>query len=42
MCEQLDAIGKGLDEVLEKQKDIVTAVQEIIDEIKDTGYILDD
>jgi len=31
MCEQLDVIGKGLNDVIEKQKDIVIAVEKIID-----------
>jgi len=31
ICEQLDVIGKGLNDVIEKQKDIVIAVEKIID-----------
>jgi len=41
ICERLDVIGKGLDEVLEKQKDIVIAVEKIIDKTKDSSCILD-
>jgi len=31
MCEQLDVIGKGLADVIVKQKDIIIAVEKIID-----------
>jgi len=42
ICERLDVIGKGLDEILEKQKDIVIAVQKIIGDTKDSSCILED
>jgi len=40
MCKNLDVIGKGLDDVLEKQKAIVIAVKKIIDETKNPSSVL--
>lgn len=41
ICEKLDVIGKGLDDVLEKQTAIIIAVKEIHNGTKNVIRILD-